>query len=125
MSFLEFGGQRHALPVGESVLGSDASAIVPLEGDDVLPQHAVMQVDPDGQVTIRKAQESAEVMVNGVWLGANPIPLLHGDKVTIGGQELSFIDERKSGSTLPLRFTTSVSTIRLINACSNRLVSCT
>ena len=99
MSFLEFGGQRHALPVGESVLGSDASAIVPLEGDEVLPQHAVMQVDPDGQVTIRRAQESAEVMVNGVRLGPNPTPLLHGDKVTVGGQELSFIDERKSGST--------------------------
>ncbi len=33
MSFLEFGGQRHALPLGESVIGSDASAVVTLEGD--------------------------------------------------------------------------------------------
>ena len=99
MSFLEFGGKRHALPVGESVLGSDASAIVPLAGDGVLPQHAIIQSHPDGQVAIRKAQASAEVMVNGVRLGPNPTPLLHGDKVTVGGQEFSFIDERKSGST--------------------------
>ena len=99
MSFLEFGGQRHALPVGESVLGSDASAIVPLAGDGVLQQHAVIQSHPDGQVAIRKAQASAEVMVNGVRLGPNPTPLLHGDKVTVGGHEFSFIDERKSGST--------------------------
>ncbi|MEE8134093.1 MAG: FHA domain-containing protein, partial [Gemmatimonadales bacterium] len=99
MSFLEIGGQRHALPIGESVLGSDPSAIVPLEGDDVLPQHAVIQAHPDGQVAIRRAQESAEVMVNGVRLGPNPTPLLHGDRVTVGGHEFSFIDERKSGST--------------------------
>jgi pSer/pThr/pTyr-binding forkhead associated (FHA) protein len=99
MSFLEFGGQRHALPIGESVLGSGASAIVPLEGDGVLPQHAVIQAHPDGQVAIRRAQESAEVMVNGVRLGPNPTPLLHGDRVTVGGHEFSFIDERKSGST--------------------------
>jgi len=99
MSFLEFGGQRHALPIGESVLGSDASAIVPLKGDDVLPQHAVIQAHSDGQVAIRRAQESAEVMVNGVRLGPNPVPLLHGDRITVGGHEFSFIDERKSGST--------------------------
>jgi len=99
MSFLEFGGQRHALPIGESVLGSDASAIVPLVGDDVLPQHAVIQAHPDGQVAIRRAHESAEVMVNGVRLGPNPVPLLHGDRVTVGKHEFSFVDERKSGST--------------------------
>lgn len=99
MSFLEFGGQRHALPVGESVIGSDASALLVLPGEEVLPQHAVVQSHPDGQVAIRVAHESAEILVNGVKLGPNPTPLLHGDKVSLGGHELSFIDERKSGST--------------------------
>jgi pSer/pThr/pTyr-binding forkhead associated (FHA) protein len=99
MSFLEFGGQRHALPLGESVIGSDASAVVTLEGDDVLAQHAVIEAHPDGQVAIRRAHESADVLVNGVRLGPNPTPLLHGDKVGVGKHELSFIDERKSGST--------------------------
>ncbi len=99
MSFLEFGGHRYALPDGESVVGSESSAVVPLKGKGVLPQHAVLQSHPDGQVAIRKAVEAAEVFVNGVRLGPNPTPLLHGDKVTVAGNELSFIDERKSGST--------------------------
>jgi len=34
-----------------------------------------------------------------VRLGAEPTPLLHGDKVEVGGQELTFVDERRSGST--------------------------
>jgi pSer/pThr/pTyr-binding forkhead associated (FHA) protein len=39
------------------------------------------------------------VLINGVRLGAEPTPLLHGDKVEVGGQELTFVDERRSGST--------------------------
>src|SRR2546430_7993099 len=31
--------------------------------------------------------------------GAEPTPLLHGDKVEVGGHELTFVDERRSGST--------------------------
>jgi pSer/pThr/pTyr-binding forkhead associated (FHA) protein len=38
-------------------------------------------------------------MINGVRLGAEPTPLLHGDKVEVGGQELTFVDERRTGST--------------------------
>src|SRR5256886_15595592 len=46
-----------------------------------------------------KAVPEAEVLINGVRLGAEPTPLLHGDKVEVGGQELTFVDERRSGST--------------------------
>src|SRR5260370_18453955 len=38
-------------------------------------------------------------MINGVRLGAEPTPLLHGDKVQVAGHELTFVDERRSGST--------------------------
>jgi pSer/pThr/pTyr-binding forkhead associated (FHA) protein len=38
-------------------------------------------------------------LINGVRLGAEPTPLLHGDKVDVGGHELNFVDERRSGST--------------------------
>src|SRR5256885_387034 len=41
----------------------------------------------------------AEVLTTGVRLGAEPTPLLHGDKVEVGGNELTFVDERRSGST--------------------------
>src|SRR6266850_3044916 len=42
---------------------------------------------------------AADVLINGVRLGAEPTPLLHGDKVEVAGQELTFVDERRSGST--------------------------
>src|SRR5207245_634305 len=31
--------------------------------------------------------------------GSEPTPLLHGDKVEVGDHELTFVDERRSGST--------------------------
>src|SRR3989475_6580354 len=59
----------------------------------------MFQGQPDGEVVIRKATPAAEVLINGVRLGAEPTPLLHGDKVEVGGHELTFVDERRSGST--------------------------
>src|SRR5881397_1778353 len=99
MSLLELGGRTFAVPVGEVTLGSDAACAIPLTGAGVLPRHAMFQGQPDGQVVIRKASPAAEVLINGVRLGAEPTPLLHGDKVDVGGQELTFVDERRSGST--------------------------
>jgi pSer/pThr/pTyr-binding forkhead associated (FHA) protein len=77
----------------------DASALVILTGEGVQPQHAIVQGLADGQVAIRGAEEGATVLVNGVRLGTQPHPLLHGDKVEVAGQELLFVDERRSGST--------------------------
>src|SRR5437667_5014887 len=99
MSLLELGGRTFTISVGEVMLGSDASCAISLTGAGVLPQHAVLQAQADGQVVIRKASPAAEVLINGVRLGAEPTPLLHGDKVDVGGQELTFVDERRSGST--------------------------
>ncbi len=99
MSLLELGGRKFTIPVGEVTLGSDASCAISLTGVGILPRHAVLQAQADGQVVIRKASPAAEVLINGVRLGAEPTPLLHGDKVEVGGQELTFVDERRSGST--------------------------
>src|SRR5438105_812779 len=99
MSLLELGGNKFTIPVGEVVLGSDAGCAIPLSGAGVLPRHAVLQGQADGQVIIRKATPAADVLINGVRLGAEPTPLLHGDKVEIGDHELTFVDERRSGST--------------------------
>jgi len=38
-------------------------------------------------------------MVNGVRLGTDPVPLLHGDKVQLGAVELVVVDERQAGQT--------------------------
>src|SRR6266699_5606552 len=99
MALLELGGKRFPLPAGELVLGSDAACTLVLAGPGMFARHAVFQGQPDGQVVIRKATPAAEVMINGVRLGAEPTPLLHGDKVDVGGHELTFVDERRSGST--------------------------
>jgi pSer/pThr/pTyr-binding forkhead associated (FHA) protein len=99
MALLELGGKRFPLPQGEVVLGSDPSSAIPLAVPGVLPRHAKLKGLPDGQVVITKAVPEAEVLINGVRLGAEPTPLLHGDKVEVGGEELTFVDERRSGST--------------------------
>jgi pSer/pThr/pTyr-binding forkhead associated (FHA) protein len=99
MALLELGGQRFTIPVGEVTLGSDAGCAISLAGAGVLPRHALLQSQADGQVIIRKATPAADVLINGVRLGAEPTPLLHGDKVDVGGHELTFVDERRSGST--------------------------
>jgi pSer/pThr/pTyr-binding forkhead associated (FHA) protein len=99
MSMLELGGRRFTIPMGEVVLGSDPQCAISLTGAGLLPRHALLSGQPDGQVVIRKATPDAEVMINGVRLGAEPTPLLHGDKLQVAGQELSFVDERRSGST--------------------------
>ena len=102
MALLELGGrggQKFPLPQGEVLLGADPSCAIPLAVPGVLPRHAKFKTQSDGQVVISKAVPEAEVLINGVRLGAEPTPLLHGDKVEVGGQELTFVDERRSGST--------------------------
>src|SRR2546429_741259 len=99
MALLELGGKKFTIPVGEVTLGSDAGCALSLAGAAVLPRHAWRQGRADGQVIIRKASPAADVLINGVRLGAEPTPLLHGDKVEVGGHELTFVDERRSGST--------------------------
>ena len=99
MALLELGGNQYPIPVGELVLGSDAGCGIVVSGSGILPRHALFQGQPDGHVVIRKAAPAAEVLINGVRLGAEPTPLLHGDKVEVNGHELNFVDERRSGST--------------------------
>jgi pSer/pThr/pTyr-binding forkhead associated (FHA) protein len=103
MSYLEVNGRRHPIPVGELVIGSARAAHIVLSGSGVLARHAVVQGMRDGQAVIRLGDEHADVRVNGVRLGAQPTPLLHGDKVEIARTELRFVDERRSGSTQYVR----------------------
>ena len=99
MALFELGGKRFPLPQGEVVLGANPDSPIPLAVAGVLPRHLRLKGLPDGQVVISKAVPEAEILINGVRLGAEPTPLLHGDKVEVGGLELTFVDERRSGST--------------------------
>jgi pSer/pThr/pTyr-binding forkhead associated (FHA) protein len=99
MALLEWGSRRFTIPAGEVAAGSDSACAIEVPDPRVLPRHAVLVGQADGQVVIRKAVPEAEVLINGVRLGGEPTPLLHGDKVDLGGVELTFVDERRSGST--------------------------
>jgi len=99
MSYLEIDGRRHPIPAGEVAVGFDALNQIALGGEEVQSKGAILQSLPDGQVAIRRADSDAEILVNGVRLGPQPTPLLHGDKIGIAGHELLFVDDRRSGST--------------------------
>lgn len=106
MAYVQVGDRQHPLVPGENGIGSVAEARVPVPSgpDGVQQMAAVIVVDPDGSIAIHRAGES-EVRVNGVHLGAEPTPLIHGDKIEIGSTELFFGDDRKGGNT---RFVTAV-----------------
>ncbi len=99
MIHLEIDGARYPIAAGETVIGSAADSTVVLEGEGVRPRHAVVQGMQAGAAAIRAADTDAEVRVNGVRLGSDPTPLLHGDKIQISGQELLVVDPARAGST--------------------------
>jgi pSer/pThr/pTyr-binding forkhead associated (FHA) protein len=96
---LEYGGRRYAVPQGESAVGADPSCLVPLSGPGVLPRHAILRVGADGALAVLAGVPGAEVAVNGVRLGGDPAPLLHGDKLQVTGFELLCVDPHRGGST--------------------------
>ncbi|HEX6644866.1 MAG TPA: FHA domain-containing protein [Gemmatimonadales bacterium] len=98
MLSLELGGKRYPVTAGEIMIGSDEGAVVSLAGEGVAPRHAVVQGWPDGSAAVRPIGD-AEVRVNGVRLGTDPIPLLHGDKLHVGDHELLVVDQKRAGST--------------------------
>lgn len=96
---LEIGGRRYPVQSGELVFGTDPASTILLEGGDVLPRHAVVTALPGGGAAIQVGAEAALVRVNGVRLGAEPTPLLHGDKISVGVHDVRVVDERRAGST--------------------------
>jgi pSer/pThr/pTyr-binding forkhead associated (FHA) protein len=72
---------------------------VPITGPAQPPVQAVVDLTRENQVVIRRVAAGAAVRVNGVQLGAEPTPLIHGDKIEIGDSELFYGDDRRGGST--------------------------
>jgi pSer/pThr/pTyr-binding forkhead associated (FHA) protein len=96
MMELEVAGQRTPIPPGEMVIGSDPSCGLSLP--ELAAAHAVVIGIGDGSVAVRRVGQN-EVYLNGVRLGAEPAPVLHGDKIQVGNHELFVHDPRRSGST--------------------------
>ena len=99
MPYIQLEGQQYPLVAGENAVGSGEGVRIRLTGGGVESVAAVMTVGADGG-TIAKRGGEQEVKVNGVALGPEGSPLLHGDKLEIAGRELYFGDDRKAGNTL-------------------------
>lgn len=96
---LEFGGQRFAVPQGDSAIGAEPGCLIQLPGAGVLPRHAMIRAGADGNLAVWPAVPGAAVFINGVKLGTDPSPILHGDKLQVGLDELLCVDPHRSGST--------------------------
>src|SRR3954463_15094089 len=99
MMQLEVAGKRYPVSTGETVIGSAPEAAIPVSGEGVRPRHAVVQSTSEGTAAIRPAEPGADLLINGVRLGSDPTPVLHGDKIQIAGHEILAVDPGRSGST--------------------------
>ena len=101
MPYIQLSGKQYPLKVGETTVGTSGADIA-VAGPAALGVQAKLQAGSDNSVIIRRASSEAVVAVNGVQLGNDPTPLIHGDKIEIGGAELLFGDDRKAGQTQAL-----------------------
>lgn len=95
MPVIKINGQQIALQPGQNRLGGGTTADVPI--GDLAGIEAVVDLSADGRATIRNAGKLG-IRVNGTDL-AQPMPLIHGDKVEIAGNELYFADDVKQGGS--------------------------
>lgn len=98
MPVIQVNDKQYTLKPGQTRLGSGAGVDVQTSQDANLGVQAVLELDPQNRVVIRRAREGAAVRVNGVTL-VDPTPLMHGDKVDVAGTEVLFSDDKKVGAT--------------------------
>jgi pSer/pThr/pTyr-binding forkhead associated (FHA) protein len=102
MAHIRLDDNEIELSVGELRIGTGDDAGVRLDAGPEKGTLAIVIVDPRGTVTVRRVTTGTTILVNGVALGAEPAPLLHGDRIEVAGRQLRFSDDRKAGSTVVL-----------------------
>jgi pSer/pThr/pTyr-binding forkhead associated (FHA) protein len=110
MPYIQLDGQQYPLIAGENEVGGNEEARIRLSGNGSDGALATFDVGADGSALVRRL--NGNVTVNGVSLGAEPAPLLHGDKIEIAGRELFFGDDGRAGNTQfmqPVRLPENVS----------------
>lgn len=101
MPYIQLSDKQYPLKVGETTVGTSGADIA-VAGPAALGVQAKLQTGTDNSVIIRRASSEAVIRVNGVQLGNDPTPLIHGDKIEMAGAELLFGDDRKAGQTQAL-----------------------
>jgi FHA domain len=99
MPVIQVNNKQYSLKVGTTLVGAGEDSDVPVPAHEALGVQAVVEVGSDRSASIRRASPAAAVRVNGVSLGVEPIPLLHGDRVEIAGHELLFAEDHRGGAT--------------------------
>jgi len=99
MPVIQVRDTQHTLKPGHTRLGGGPGVDVSVSEDAALGIQAVLELSEDNQVVIRRARDGATVRVNGVVLGVEPTPLMHGDKVDVSGIEVLFSEDKKVGAT--------------------------
>src|SRR5688500_4590391 len=99
MPYIQLNGTQYPLRVGAMRVGAAADAEIRLPSAPDPAVLAVVEVGADQSASVRRAHAGAVVAVNGVTLGVEPTPLLHGDRIELAGHELLYGDDRKGGST--------------------------
>jgi len=96
MPYIQLDGQQYPLIAGENAVGGNDGARIRVaaNGSGAL---ATVDVGADGSAVVRRLD--GVVTVNGVSLGAEPAPLLHGDKIEVAGRDLFFGDDQRAGNT--------------------------
>lgn len=99
MAYFQLADKQITLRDGDMTVGSGAGMDIVVPGSLGAAPVAFVTTKGDGAVTVRRGFDGAPVRVNGVQLGVEPTPLIHGDKLEVAGAELNFGDDKKSGST--------------------------
>lgn len=99
MPVIQVKDTQHTLQPGQTRLGGGPGVDVAVSDDAALGLQAVLELNAENQVVIRRARDGANVKVNGVPLGVEPTPLIHGDKVDVNGIEVLFSEDKKIGAT--------------------------
>ncbi len=91
MPFIEYGQRLYPLRNGENTLGSDARADIRLP--DLVP-NCRLGINVEMQGAFAYAVSDGErIQINGRPLSAQPIPLFHGDTLSLPGSSLVFLDD--------------------------------
>lgn len=98
MPVIQVNDKQHTLKLGQTRVGAGPGVDVSVSDDAALGVQAVLELLANNQVVIRRARDNAAVRVNGVAL-VEPTPLIHGDKVEVGGHEVLFSEDKKVGAT--------------------------